>query len=292
MKLGLSVPQMKLGLSVPQMKLGLFGTGIQKSLAPFLHLQAGLQRGFELSYELFDLPPDSSRELLGLLQQRQAEGFVGVNVTHPFKEVAAGLIQVSNPHIKSIGSVNTVRFADWQGINTDYSGFIRAYRAQFATPPGSVLLLGAGGAGKAVAFALAALGASQIRLTDTNLSRAEDLAARLPINCEVYSPTDLKQAAQADGIVNCTPIGMYQYPGLPLETSLIGGQRWAFDAIYTPLETAFLREVKAKGLEILSGAELFFYQGVDAFEWWSGQKLDEAALHKIIWEKLKSREAP
>jgi shikimate dehydrogenase len=212
------------------------------------------------------------------------------NVTHPFKEEAAALVQITNPHIKSIGSVNTVRFADWQGINTDYSGFIRAYKAQFSEPPSSVLLLGAGGAGKAVAFALAALGANEIRLTDTNLSRAEDLAARLPVKCEVYSTSDLEKAAQADGILNCTPIGMYQYPGLPLEPSLIGGQRWAFDAIYTPLETDFLHQAKAKGLTILSGAELFFYQGVDAFEWWTGQKLDEAALYTIIWEKLKSRQ--
>jgi shikimate dehydrogenase len=273
------------------MKLGLFGTGIQKSLAPFLHVQAGIQCGLEVTYDLFDVPPDSSQALLGSLRQCQATGLTGVNITHPFKEFAAGLVEVSNPHIRGIGSINTVRFADWQGFNTDYSGFIRAYRSQFTDPPGSVLLLGAGGAGKAVAFALAALGASQIHLTDTNLSRAEDLAARLPVMCEVYSSNDLKKAAHVDGILNCTPIGMYQYPGMPLEPTLLGQQRWAFDAIYTPLETVFLQQAKAKGLQILSGAELFFYQGVDAFEVWSGHKLDEAALYRVIWDKLKTREA-
>jgi shikimate dehydrogenase len=273
------------------MKLGLFGAGIGHSLAPFLHQQAGLQLGLKVSYPLFDTPAEQFPKVILGLKNCQEQGFTGVNVTHPFKDLAKDLVQIENPHIRAIGSINTIRFSDQQGFNTDYSGFIRAYQARFATtPPGSVTLLGAGGAGKAVAFALVALGATSLQIMDLNTDRAKDLAQRLPITTTVLTPEELETAPTSQGLVNCTPIGMYQYPGIPINPALIGRQDWIFDAIYTPLETSFLRQAREKGIAILGGAELFFYQGVDAFEIWSGLKLDETALYSIIQEKLKQRE--
>ncbi len=275
------------------MKLGLIGTGISRSLTPYLQQQCGKQFGLDISYELFDQPPEHAQNLEAHLRQLQAAGYVGVNVTHPFKEIAFAHLEIADPMIRQIGAINTVRFSDWQGFNTDYSGFIRAYQRVRHTSPGTVLLIGAGGAGKAVGFALVKLGASQIRVVDTDLPKAQALAKALE---EAGTPTQahpleqLSTLANCDGVVNCTPIGMYQYPGEPIAAHLLGEQSWAFDAIYTPLETDFLRHAKHKGLEIINGAELMFYQALDAFEIWTGRTPLEPALYADIQAKLQERE--
>ena len=276
------------------MKLGLIGTGISRSLTPYLQQQCGRQFGLDISYELFDRPKQHAHNLEAHLRQLQAAGYVGVNVTHPFKEVAFTHLEIADPMIRQIGAINTVRFSDWQGFNTDYSGFIRAYhRVRGTKLPGTVLLIGAGGAGKAVGFALVKLGANQIKVVDTDIPKAQALAEALSqagTTAKAYPLEQLPALANCDGVVNCTPIGMYQYPGEPIPAHLLGKQAWVFDAIYTPLETKFLRHAKTKGLEIINGAELMFYQALDAFELWTGKTPLEPVLYADIQAKLQERE--
>jgi shikimate dehydrogenase len=273
-------------------KLGLIGAGIGRSLTPFLQEATAQMLGLRLEYQLFDTPADQAHGLHAQLEQRQAQGLIGVNITHPFKEVAFGLVQVHDPMVQRIGAINTVRFGDWQGFNTDYSGFIRAYRhVRQHKPPGSVLLVGAGGAGKAVGFALHKLGASQILIVDTDQNKAQGLAAALS-QAGANASAQSTLSSHTDGLVNCTPLGMYQYPGNPIPEECIGQQTWAFDAIYTPLETDFLALSRAKGLEIINGAELMFYQALDAFEIWTDRTPNEAPLRALLHGKLVSLSPP
>jgi shikimate dehydrogenase len=275
------------------LRLGLIGTGIGRSLTPYLQEKTGQQFGLPLRYELFDTPADHAQQIHAKLLELQALGYVGVNVTHPFKEIAFNLVKVQDPMVRQIGAINTVRFRDGQGFNTDYSGFIRAYRhVRHQNPPGSVAVIGAGGAGRAVAFALYKLGATEIRIADLDLDKAEQLANSLSqagSTAKAYPLEQLAAISHVQGLVNCTPLGMYQYPGNPLPKALVHDQQWAFDAIYTPLETEFLADARAKGLDVILGSELMFYQALDAFEIWTGHQPQEQPLYALLQEKLASR---
>jgi shikimate dehydrogenase len=275
------------------LRLGLIGSGIGRSLTPFLQEQMGEQFGLETHYELFDTPAEHGHKIADKLEQLTQLGYTGVNVTFPFKEVAFGLVQVRDPMVQRIGAINTVRFRDGQGFNTDYSGFIRAYRhVRGQTPPGTVLLVGAGGAGKAVAFALVTLGTLELRITDTDFHKAEALAETLRqtgANVRAFPLEQLPEISRCDGLVNCTPLGMYQFPGNPIPPELVGGQHWVFDAIYTPLETEFLRDARRKNLRVIRGSELMFYQALDAFEIWTGRQPEEERLYALLQAQLARR---
>jgi shikimate dehydrogenase len=267
-------------------QLGLIGAGISKSSAPRLHMFLGEMYGLPVDYLRID-----SNEIAGFtfedaLARCARQGYRGVNVTHPYKEVVRRKVEVPDPSVARIGAINTVIFgaAGWQGFNTDFSGFAGAFRHRFGkASPGISLIVGAGGVGKAMAFALARLGASEIWLHDVETARAEALAATLAaagIATSVIETGGLKDAARkADGLLNGTPLGMFQHPGNAFPVDAIGGQRWAFDAVYTPLETEFLKCAKAKSIDILSGYDLFLFQGFDAFTIFTGVTVDaEAAM--------------
>jgi shikimate dehydrogenase len=172
------------------------------------------------------------------------------------------------------------------GSNTDYTGFKRAFQSRFSNRlPGTVAIVGSGGVGRAIAFGLADLGAEELRLFDQDGSRSERLAIALRghADARVTLCKSVGEAATgADGLVNATPVGMHQHPGTPMPKAMIGARSWAFDAVYTPVETRFLLDAMDAGLEILSGYELFFYQGVDAFEAFTGLRVDEARLRAAL----------
>jgi shikimate dehydrogenase len=175
------------------------------------------------------------------------------------------------------------------GDNTDYSGFKSAFLGTFGSAsPGVVAMAGAGGVGKAIGFGLADLGARQLRIFDENAARSsvlrDSLAEAAPSLC-VHLAASIEEAAQgADGLINATPLGMTGYPGTAIPRHAIAGQSWAFDAVYTPVRTAFLRDAAAAGARIMSGYELFFHQGIDAFRIFTGFEVDPAALRQALSE--------
>lgn len=263
------------------LKLGLIGQSIAKSRAPSLHRMLGELHGVEVSYELHE-PRDASPEAFAeTLTRLRAEGYRGCNVTFPYKQIAVAHATEMNRAVAQVGSTNTLRFDGDRvfAANTDYTGFIRGYRGRIGDQPaGRVLLLGAGGVGRAVAFALFDLGATAVDVYDLNADGARALAQALidaGFNARAVTSAQLPEAAAAaDGLVNCTPVGHYKTPGIPLDTRLIGGQRWAFDAVYTPLDTEFLVAAHGAGLAIVSGFDLFFYQGLDAYEIFADTRVD------------------
>lgn len=269
-------------------RLGLIGDNIADSRSPHLHRLAAKLCGLSVDYELL-IPPHMGESFDAVLADCARSGFRGVNVTYPYKERAAAVVAVHDARIRSLGGVNTVIFEEGrpQGHNTDYSGFIAAYRhVMGGDRPGSVCLLGAGGVGKAVAFGLLALGLENLRIVERDLAKAEALAAVLSTakaGLHVETTNDpVKASRRADGLINCTPVGMVGLEGTPLPRELMQGASWAFDAVYTPVDTEFLRNAAAEGLRILSGYELFFYQGIDAFECFTGQRPDEHALRSAL----------
>lgn len=270
--------------------LGLIGDNIAKSQAPRLHRLAGAQNGQSVRYERL-VPAALGQEFDPLFSSLAGQGFRGVNVTYPYKERTAARVTIGDPLVQAIGAVNTVIFGagEPQGFNTDYSGFIAAYRrVRGEAAPGRVLMMGAGGVGKAVAFGLVALGLTEIDIVDCDLPKAEALAEalrRARPGLTARAATDAAGFAKgACGIVNCTPVGMVGHDGTPLSRRHMAGAQWAFDAIYTPIETEFLCDAAAERLQIISGYELFIGQGVDAWAIFTSLPLDEPRLRTDLAE--------
>ncbi len=269
-------------------RLGLIGDNIGASQAPRLHRLAGRQNGCTVIYDRL-VPRERDMGFDALFDHIAQSGYRGINVTYPYKEHAARRVQVDDRRVRAMGAVNTVLFDSGKarGYNTDYSGFISAYRhARGEALPGRVLLIGAGGVGRSLAFAAAELGAAELRLVDTDRGRAKALADAVG---DVFPATvfcvgaDAEGAASgADGLINATPVGMVGHDGTPLSSGAMRGATWAFDAVYTPVETRFLGHAQAAGLETISGYELFIGQGVDAWHLFSGLPLDETRLRAAL----------
>ncbi len=271
-------------------RLGLIGDNIAASQSPRLHRLAGAQNGRRVVYDSL-VPPILGKDFDVLFAEVAVSGYRGVNVTYPYKERAARKVVVDDPLVRAIGAVNTVLFDEGgpHGFNTDYSGFISAYRrVRGKAAPGPVLMIGAGGVGKAVAFGLVALGLAEVRIADRDLPKAEALAAALvAVRPDLVTRTGTDAAvlsAGASGIINCTPVGMVGYDGTPLSRTALRGGAWVFDAVYTPVWTPFLTEAEAEGLQVISGYELFIGQGVDAWAIFTGLPLDEARMRRDLAE--------
>jgi len=271
------------------LRLGLIGDNIRASRSPLLHRIAGEMLGIPTVYDRL-IPADLGQSFDAVFADCAATRR-GINVTYPYKEVAARKVTVDDPLVRAIGAVNTVLFEPEgpKGHNTDFTGFKAAYeRVRAKAAPGTVLMIGTGGVGRAVAFGLAGLGATTLRLVDRDRAKAETLAVELraaapAMTVEVAG--DAEAAARGcDGLINCTPLGMDGYPGTPLPRAAMAGAAWAFDAVYTPEDTLFLTDAAAEGLQIISGWELYFYQGVHASRLFTGRSLDEDALRSRLRE--------
>lgn len=274
-------------------KLGLIGQSIAKSRAPSLHIMLGEIYGIDVSYELHE-PRDASAEAFAeTLGQMRVAGYSGTNVTFPYKQLAVAYADNVNEAVRLVGSTNTLSLlAEISAANTDYTGFIRGYRSRRGeTAAGRVLILGAGGVGRAVAFGLFEVGASEVMVFDLDEKGATVLCDALNAAGKRARPVrneDLADAARmADGLVNCTPVGHYKTPGNPLAAELFGGQSWAFDAVYTPMDTEFLQAAHGKGLQLVSGFDLFIYQGLDAFEIFTQRQVDPTLAIQRFKEKFE-----
>ncbi|MCA8880793.1 MAG: shikimate dehydrogenase [Rhodobacteraceae bacterium] len=270
------------------LQLGLIGDNIARSRSPLLHRLAGRQNGIDVAYDRL-IPVELGLPFEAVFDKCRTGGYRGINVTYPYKERVVPFVTVDDALVRAVGAVNTVIFGPDgpKGYNTDHSGFVAAYRGvRGDRAPGIVCLIGTGGVGRAVAFGLVALEASEIRLVDRDLAKAEALAADLrqadPGLIVTVGLSAESAAAGAQGLVNCTPVGMVGYGGTPLPRAAMTGAEWAFDAVYTPVDTQFLTDATAEGLDVVSGYELFIYQGVHAWALFAGLPLDEAALRQAL----------
>lgn len=269
--------------------LGLIGEGISASRTPRMHENEGTAHGLTTIYRTIDIAEQrlASVPLNELLTSAVNLGFDGLNITHPFKQQVIDLLDDVDPVARRIGSVNTVVIGEsgrTTGHNTDVTGFARGFEAGLdGADRNRVVQIGAGGAGRAVAFALSELGVKDLVLTDISADRAQDLAAEFGDHVRAIPMTDLESAiTSADGIVNATPVGMAAFPGTPFDTDLLDSQTWVADVVYFPLETQLLAEAKGKGCRTLDGSGMAVNQAIDAFELFSGQKAEPARMREAF----------
>ncbi|WP_320035058.1 hypothetical protein [Halarcobacter sp.] len=272
-----------------KLKLGLLGNGIGKTQSKKLHELIGKLYDLDTSYELMDLANKENANIEEELNRCKKEGFDGVNVTHPYKVNAFKCVKTMEGFPKGLTSVNTVLFKDELiADNTDYLGFCEAYRKRFNEQnPGKVLMLGAGGVGLAIAYGLCSLNVEELIVHDMNEQLATSLVEDLKnagFNARLIKSSVEEEMKSVDGLINATPIGMFQYPGNPYPKEGFGGQKWAFDAVYTPVNTQFLQTCEENNIITISGFKLFLYQGIEAFKRFSGIDIDS---DKIEEEFLK-----
>jgi quinate/shikimate dehydrogenase (NAD+) len=253
---------------------GLLGAPIAQSAAPAMHERAAEALDFRCHYQLIEVAGAGPEELKVLLEGVRRLGFAGINVTFPYKEAVADLLDELSPDAARIGAVNTVivRDARLTGHNTDTSGFARAIAPLVtASSHGAVAVIGAGGVGKAIAFALAALGVSELRIFDREHAKAMQLAARLEGHVKTKVTQSVADALRGvAGVVNGSPVGMLPSRDTPVPDNLLHASLWVADAVYSPLWTPLLTAAKAKGATVMTGRELAIYQAADAFELFTG----------------------
>jgi shikimate dehydrogenase len=267
--------------------VGLIGEGIQASLSPALHEEEAKNHGLTLRYRLIDLAREgrSAADLPRLIDAAEAEGFDGLNITHPCKQAVLPLLTELSEDARAIGAVNTVVFRKGQrmGFNTDCSGFAMSFGQKLGDAARRrVVLLGAGGAGAAIAHAAMSLGVEQLFIVDRDRARAEELARRVAGNHPgrvVASADELASAAKrANGLIHATPTGMAAHPGLAVDPSLLRPEMWVAEVVYFPLETELLRAARARGCRTLDGGGMMVWQAVGAFEHFTGIRPDAARM--------------
>ena len=263
----------------PSFLIGLIGSGIQASRTPAMHMLEASRQGLRYVYKLIDLEKlgVGAEALPDLLNAAERLGFDGLNITHPCKQAVIPLLTDLSPEARAIGAVNTVvlRNGKRSGHNTDCTGFAEGFRRGL---PGvetrRVVLLGAGGAGAAVAHAALALGIEHLTIFDIDTAKARHLVTALNTR-RVTHGTNLAEAMQAaDGLIHATPTGMAQHPGLPLPATLLRPELWVAEIVYFPLETELLRTANSIGCRTLNGSGMAVFQAVDAFRLFTGIQPD------------------
>ena len=261
---------------------GVIGDPIGHSLSPLLHNTAYAERKIDAVFVPFLV-----RDLRDFLRCIKPFGVSGFAVTIPHKEEILRHLDDCDPLAARIGAVNTVvnrGEGRLYGYNTDYVGVLRSLESRMQLAGSRVLLFGAGGAARAAAFALAQAG-SIVCIASRRAERARSLARAAGV--QVVARADLRRE-YFDAIVNCTPVGMHPRGGTPLTNAELNC-RIVMDMVYRPRETELLEIARKKGIEIISGVEMFLAQGYAQHEIWTGERAPEAAMRRVI-EGVLSRE--
>jgi shikimate dehydrogenase len=277
--------------------LGLIGQDIQASRTPEMHMREGEAQGLRLIYRIIDLTQLSLgvEALPELLTAAQRMGFDGLNITHPCKQAIIPYLDELSDHARALGAVNTVILKDGRkiGENTDWSGFAEPFRRKMSDVPlDRVVQIGAGGAGAAVAHAALMLGVKELTIFDIDPKRAESVAQNLSSHFgagRAKAGSDLPGTiAQANGLINATPLGMDAHPGMPLSAELLRPDLWVAEIIYFPLETELLRHARAIGARTIDGGGMAVFQAVAAFRHFTGLEPDSDRMLAHFAEKRAS----
>ncbi len=265
-----------------------------------MHEDAFAAGGIAGHYHLMDLDRLPGRRLDDLLIAVRVAGFAGINVTYPCKETACTLVDELSPEARQIGAINTIIFdrgGRMTGHNTDRIGFRRSFEetlGRAAMERGTALLVGAGGAGRAVAFALIDLGAECLLVHDRDARRSKALVESLTASFErvcarvALDPRDA--LAQAAGVVNATQVGMLGFPGNPVPMDALEAHHWVMDVIYTPLETELIKSARGKGARVAGGAGMCVHQAAEAFRLFTGIAPDLARMRRTFMAAVKVRD--
>jgi shikimate dehydrogenase len=275
-------------------RAGIIGHPVAHSLSPVFQSAAFAHCGFDVVYERWDTPAAKLAERVAALRDRDV---LGANVTIPHKEAVIPLLDEMGGQSARMGAVNTIVNRDGRlfGFNTDGPGFVAALKAEAVFDPAGkrMLLLGAGGAARGIAFALAEANAAAVAIANRTRERAARLAD------EVGGPGGIVRAVpfdvalgEYDCVVNCTSVGMHGGPepaGLPVGLSDARPGTLVVDIVYAPELTPLLAEATRRGLRTLGGLPMLIYQGALAFELWTGVRAPIDVMFAAARNELASR---
>jgi shikimate dehydrogenase len=265
---------------------GLIGNPVEHSLSPPMH-EAGYDHlGIDAKYVTFEPPEDAAA---AAVESAATLGVAGLNVTIPFKQAVLDAVD-PDPLAAQIGAVNTIDFVTDPptGYNTDASGVVRALEHHDVACEGVAVVVGAGGAGRAAAFALATEGmtvhvANRTAEKATALAAAVDETAGSAAGHPLSAVPDLLD--DADLLVNATSVGMDEDRS-PVPADALHADLAVLDAVYSPIETRLLRDAAAAGATTIDGAWMLLYQGVEAFERWTGRDAPVAEMNAALRSRL------
>lgn len=278
---------------------GLFGDPVEHSLSPAMHNAAFKAMGLNYIYVPFRVKPEKLREAVRAVK---ALGLVGVNITVPHKETILPHLDRVSREARLVGAVNTVvnRGGVLEGYNTDGSGFIAALREEIGfDPAGKVaVVLGAGGAARAVVVHLVLAGADLVGVANRSHGRARSLAGEVAARTgsrveavpwpEKGDGAFQKLVMNADLIVQATPVGMYPKVEecLPFPFELLRSGQVVCDLVYNPPQTAFLKRAKDRGAVAINGLGMLIHQGAQAFQIWTGRTPPVELMREVLRKSL------
>jgi shikimate dehydrogenase len=274
---------------------GIFGHPVEHSFSPGMHNAAFAAIGLDGCYVPFAVHPD---DLGNAVKAIVPLGLCGLNITVPHKEKVIPFLDDLTDGARLIGAVNTIEVRDEKliGHNTDGKGFLRSLREETGFRPKgkTFLMVGSGGAARAVCFELALAGARDILLYDIDRNKAgklgHDIRSATATRVTVTDESSLRTLApDADCLINATPLGLKKSDPLPLSRDLVRKGQLVCDLVYNPPDTRFLRTAQSQGAKTLRGIGMLLYQGAIAFEIWTGKKAPASVMKKALARQMRDR---
>ena len=272
---------------------GIFGHPVEHTFSPGMHNAAFKKMGTNACYVPFAVSPENLGDAVKAIVPL---GLRGLNVTVPHKQKVLPYLDELSEEARLIGAVNTIEIRDGRliGHNTDGRGFLRSLRedAGFNPKDKSFLFIGSGGAARAVGFSLALGGAKKIAFHDVDTlkasSLAQDIRQKTGTGAGAISADQLAASAEeADCLINATPLGLKRSDPLPIAKALVMKKHLVCDLVYNPPETALLKVAKARGAKRFSGLGMLLFQGVIAFEIWTGKKAPVLVMKKALMSQIR-----
>jgi len=280
-------------------RAGLIGHPLGHSISPAIFAAAFAAGRIDATYEPWDTEPDV---LAARIEALRGDGFLGASVTIPFKQAVVPLLDATEAAATTAGAVNTIvhEAGNLVGHNTDVAGFARALKedAGFDARGKRCVLLGSGGAARAVGLALVEAGASVVYVVGRQPRKIEALVLTLKpltqpgttISWAYWGDGSfLRSVAEADLVVNCTPVGTAGSPAAgdsPIEATLIAAGSTVFDLVYNPTPTPLVAAAQARGAKAVSGLGMLIYQAAEQFKLWTGKNADVAVMLKAAKDAL------
>lgn len=262
---------------------GIIGHPVGHSLSPIMHNLAFKELKIKAVYGAFDVLPEN---LETAIKGIKALGIKGLSVTIPHKEEVMKYLDFIDEKALEISAVNTIvnEKGVLKGFNTDWIGVQKAFEvSEVSLEDKRVVIIGAGGASKAVVYAVVKGGAGEVIIYNRTFEKAKKLAEKFKVKAE---PWDKLKTAEGDIIIQTTSVGMKSWDS-PVEEDTIKRFKVAMDIVYSPLETKFLSMAKAFGLKVIDGLKMLLYQGVEQFRLWTGMEPPVELMKEAIYRAVK-----
>ena len=273
----------------------LIGKPVRHSLSPVIHNAAFKELNLNYVYVAFNVERDSLKAAINGIRSL---GIRGANVTMPYKTEVIEYLDIIDDNAREIGAVNTIVNDNGvlKGYNTDGIGALRAIKRFTSIEGRKILLIGAGGAGRAIATELSKY-ASELVILNRTVSKATEIALKLSkkgykVRGEALSRRNIeREIRKVDLIINATPIGMKGViSGSPVPKELLSPDIVVFDIVYEPLETELLQYAKSMGCLTIDGLWMLIYQAAEAFKLWTNKEVPVEVMRKAALEVLERRE--